>query len=75
MILGNDVKVLRLQIGLNQEDFGVLVGMTQKNISTIENGKKPLINVHQRLFAAVGLLFERGLLEDFKAAAGLLETD
>jgi len=75
MISGNDVKVLRVRIGLSQSDFGDLVGMTQKNISTIESGKKPLTNVHQRLFAAVGLLFERGLLEDFKSAAGLLESD
>ncbi len=75
MYSGNDVKVLRVRIGLNQLDFGNLVGMAQHSISTVELGKKPLTNVHQRLFAAVGLLFERGLLEDFKAAAGLLETD
>jgi len=37
--LGDVLKTIRKQTGLNQTDFGVLIGKTQKEISEYESGK------------------------------------
>jgi len=77
-----DVRAFRLQLRLNQREFSQLTGISQPSIANMELGKKPLTKIHEHFFISLNLLYKSGLwagyvseVEDFKAAAGLLEID
>lgn len=49
------IQALREHLGLNQTDFGTLVGMPQAVISRLENGENGSVNVKTLLKVAKGL--------------------
>ncbi|MBQ8460245.1 helix-turn-helix transcriptional regulator [bacterium] len=57
--VGNVIKLARKKAGLSQEQLAEKVGMTDKNLSNIENGKQfPQVNNFIRLMEELNLTIE-----------------
>lgn len=68
MAISDNIKRLRLQHGLSQEEFGALIGRSGKSISTWENGTRtPKMGEIQKIADHFGLK-KTEIIDDFVEA-------
>ncbi len=60
--VGNLCLAIRLQTGLDQEQFAKMLDMTQQSISRLETGTRDETKIHRKLFHCVEIINDAGLL-------------
>lgn len=59
---GSICLAIRLQTGMDQEQFAKMLDMTQQSISRLETGTRDETKIHKKLFHCVEILDDAGLL-------------